>query len=114
MCHGSADHKSTRGTIEELASWFWPELEADVSNFVTNCKLCRKEKKRMSDIEPPRKCAEKPDCSDSSPKGGPKEVMLKVAKQQQSARSLWPNFQINDALTEGAVFTQRALMAQSC
>ena len=46
MCHGAANHNSTEGTIAELASWFWPELEADVTNLVTNCKWCRKERKR--------------------------------------------------------------------
>ena len=46
MCHGSANHNSTEGTIAELASWFWPGLEADVTNLVANCKRCRKERKR--------------------------------------------------------------------
>ena len=69
----------------------------------------------MNDIETPRKMRDENAQKNRIAEGrAERSCALKVAKQQQSARSLWPNFQINDALTEGAVFTQRALMAQSC
>ena len=37
MCHGLSNHRNKVNTINELSSWFWPNLETDVSSFVDNC-----------------------------------------------------------------------------